>query len=86
MAEDLRGGRIVISAQAQPREGHAWVCNRQQNLQELSIVTNEQPYDLAVHPRGGSMLYISHLNPKAIPLHFILYKWNIWMESVSSAF
>ena len=46
--EDLYGGKIVISAAAKPKDGHPRVYNVQQNLQELSIVTNEKPHDLVI--------------------------------------
>ena len=46
--------------------------NSPTNLQELSIVTNEQPHDLIVQLREGGFKIISDLNPKAMPLHFTL--------------
>ena len=70
--EDLYGGKIVISAAAKPKDGHLRVYNVQQNLQELSIVTNEKPHDLVIKTRGGRLETISDLNPKAMPLHFTL--------------
>ena len=70
--EELYGGKVVISAAAKPREGHPRVYNVQENLQELSIVTNEKPHDLVIHKRGGGLEKISDLNPKAMPLHFTL--------------
>merc|ERR1712082_127822 len=70
--EELEGGQVVISAGARPREGHARVYNSQSNLQELSVVTNEQPHDLVIQLRGGGLRTISDLNPKAMPLHFTL--------------
>ena len=70
--EELQGGKIVISAAARPGQGHARVYNLQGNLQELSIVTNEQPHDLVLQLRGGGLQSISDLNPKAMALHFTL--------------
>ena len=70
--EELQGGKVVISASARPQQGHARVYNVQENLQELSIVTNELPHDLVLNLRGGGFEYISDLNPKAMPLHFTL--------------
>ena len=70
--EELHGGKVVISAAARPQQGHARVYNVQANLQELSVVTNEQPHDLVINLRGGGLQFISDLNPKAMPLHFTL--------------
>ena len=70
--EELQGSTVVISAAARPPQGHARVYNAQTNLQELSIVTNEQPHDLVVQLHGGGLRFISDLNPKAMPLHFTL--------------
>ena len=70
--EDLRGGTVVISAAAKPKEGHERVYNVPENLKELSIVTNEKPHDLVLNLRGGGLQFISELNPKAMPLHFTL--------------
>ena len=55
-----------------PKEAHSRVYNVQENLQELSIVTNEKPHDLVINKRGGGLEKISDLNPKAMPLHFTL--------------
>ena len=46
--------------------------NAQVNLQELSIVTNEQPHDLVIRLREGGLKAIPELNPTAMPLHFTL--------------
>ena len=70
--EELQGGIVVIRAAARPQQGHARVYNAQINLQELSIVTNEQPHDLVVQLHGGGLRFISDLNPKAMLLHFTL--------------
>ena len=70
--DELEGGKIVISAAAKPQHGHERVYNAQINLNELSIVTNEKPYDLVINPRGGSIQTISDMNPKTMPLHFTL--------------
>ena len=47
--EELHGGKVVISAGARPQQGHARVYNAQVNLQELSIVTNEQRHDVLLN-------------------------------------
>lgn len=70
--EELHDGKVVISAAARPQQGHERVYNIQANLQELSVVTNEQPHDLVLNLRGGGLQFISDLNPKAMPLHFTL--------------
>ena len=73
--EELQAGTIVISAAARPQGGHSRVYNVQSNLQELSIVTNDddrRPQDLVLHLRAGHLTTISDLNPKAMPLHFTL--------------
>ena len=80
--EQLEGGKIVISADNRPREGHARVYNAQANLQELRIVTNEEKHDLVIQCRAGGLQRISDLNPKAMPLHYTLlfidgtYGWD----------
>ena len=70
--EDLGEGKIVISATARPQDGHNRVYNVQANLQELSIVTNEEQHDLVIQLRGGGLKIIPDLNPKGMPLHFTL--------------
>ena len=70
--EELQNGKIVISADARPAEGHARVYNAQENLQELRIVTNEKPHDLVVQRRSGQLTIVNDLNSKALPLHFTL--------------
>ena len=51
---------------------HERVYNVPCNLQEVSIVTNEQPHDLVIQPRGGGLQIISDLHPSSMPLHFTL--------------
>ena len=71
-AEKLRKGKIVISAKAKPKDAQPRVYNEQVNLNELSIVTKENPHDFVINLRGGGQRIINDLNPKAMPLHFTL--------------
>ena len=79
---DLENGKIVISAKKPTREDHDRRYNLQTSLQEVSILTNEQPNDLILQRRGGGLQYVSDLNPKGMPLHFTLlfphgtYGWD----------
>ena len=73
----------LLSQQKKPsREEHDRRYNLQTNLQEVSILTNEQPNDLVLQRRGGGLQYVSDLNPKGMPLHFTLlfphgtYGWD----------
>ena len=81
--ENLEQGKIVISAKSRPREEHQRRYNDQTNLQEVSILTNCEPHDLVLQVRGGGLQKISDLNPKGMPLHFILlfpfgtYGWDL---------
>ena len=56
--------------------------NEQLNLKEVSILTNSEPHDLVLYQRGGPLQKISDLNPKGMPLHFIIlfpygtYGWD----------
>ena len=81
-AEELGHGKIVISAKARPSEEHERRYNAQVNLQEVSILTNNEPHDLVLQQRGGGLQTISDLNPKGMPLHFTLlfphgtYGWD----------
>ena len=70
--EQLQSGKIVVSAKAQPRNARPRVYNHQVNLDELSIVKNEQRHDFVIHLREGGLRIIHDLNPKAMPLHFTL--------------
>ena len=69
-AEKLLKGKIVISAKAKPKDAQPRVYNEQVNLNELSIVTKENPHDFVINLRGGGQRIINDLNPKAMPLHF----------------
>ena len=70
----LSGGKVVISSTAKPKQAHKWTLNVQQNLQELSIVTNEQPHDLVIHNCAeGKLQTISNLNHKDMLLYFTLF-------------
>ena len=77
--EELYGGKVLISAAVKPREGHDLVYNVQQNLQDLSIVTNEKPHDLVIRKRGGGLEKISYLNPKTSSFHSSLPRGNLWL-------
>ena len=55
-----------------PSDEHARRYNVQTNLQEVSILTNEAPFDLVLQRRGGGLTSIHELNPKGMPLHFTL--------------
>ena len=80
--EDLKEGKIIISAKAKPIGEHKRCYNQQINLQEVSVLKNNDPHDLVLQLRGGSLKDISDLNPKGMPLHFTLlfpygtYGWN----------
>ena len=79
--ETLAGGKIVITAK-KPSNEHARRYNLQTNLQEVSILTNEEPFDLVLQKRGGGLQTVSDLNPKGMALHFSLlfpfgtYGWD----------
>ena len=79
--EDLLDGKIVISAKA-PRGEHVRRYNLQTNLKEVSILTDSQPHDLVLQKRGGGIRLIHDMNPKGMPLHFVLlfphgtYGWD----------
>ena len=79
--EDLLDGKIVISAKA-PRGEHVRLYNLQTNLKEVSILTDSQPHDLVLQKRGGGIRLIHDMNPKGMPLHFVLlfphgtYGWD----------
>ena len=81
--EELGQGKLVISAKARPKGEHERRYNPQMNLQEVSILTNNEPHDLVLQQRGGSLQAISDLNPKGMPLHFTLlfpygtYGWDL---------
>ena len=80
--EDLANGKIIISARDKPKEEHARRYNLPTSLHEVSILTDNQPNDLVLRRRGGSLMRISDLNPKSMPLHFTLlfpygtYGWD----------
>ena len=46
--EDLRTGKIVITANARPKGEHQRLYNDQINLQEVSILINSEPHDLVL--------------------------------------
>ena len=64
-------GKIVIAAK-NPSNEHKRRYNCPTNLQEVSILTNGQSHDLVLQRRGGGLQYVSDLNPKGMPLHFVL--------------
>ena len=70
--EELAHGKIVISAKERPRGEHERRYNAPSSLEEVSILTNEAPYDLVLQMRGGGLRSIHDLNPKGMPLHFTL--------------
>ena len=80
--DDLANGKIIISARDKPKEEHARRYNLPTSLHEVSILTDNQPNDLVLRKRGGALMRISDLNPKAMPLHFTLlfphgtYGWD----------
>ena len=47
-AKDLKEGKIVISAKARPKGQHTRRYNEQINLQEVSILKNNEPHDLVL--------------------------------------
>jgi hypothetical protein len=78
-SEDLKHGKIVISAKNRPKGEHARRYNNQLNLQEVSILTNSEPHDLVLQQRGGRPHSISDLNPKGMPLHFtVLFPYGTY--------
>ena len=82
--ENLEHGKIVISAKNRPLGEHARRYNEQLNLKEVSILTNSEPHDLVLYQRGGPLQKISDLNPKGMPLHFIIlfpYGTYGWIQS-----
>ncbi len=70
--DDLAEGKIVISAKEKPLNEHVRRYNLQANLQEVSILTNEEPHDLVLQKRGGGLHTIHDLNPKGMSMHFTL--------------
>ena len=70
--EQLPKGKIVVSAKAQPKNAPSRVYNPQVNLDELSIVRNEERHDFVIHLRDGGLRIIHDLNPKVMPLYFTL--------------
>ena len=69
--EELCQGKIVICEKA-PRGEHTRRYNRQLNLKEVAIMTDSQPHDLVLQKRGGGIKKIHDMNPKGMPLHFVL--------------
>jgi hypothetical protein len=68
--EELKAGRLVISAKKRPAGEHARRYNLATNLAEVSVLTNCLPNDLVVTRRDGRKELISELNPNAQGLHF----------------
>ena len=81
-SEELKLGKIVITAKEKPREEHQRRYNKHLSLHEVSILKNSEPHDLVLQLRGGSLQDVSDLNPKGMPLHFTLlfpygtYGWD----------
>ena len=81
--DQLAQGKIVISATNKPANEHPRRYNAPNNLQEVSILTNEVgKHDLVLYKRGGGLKTISDMNPKGMPLRFTLlfpfgtYGWS----------
>ena len=78
---ELIEGKIVISAK-KPSGEHSRRYNLQSNLKEVRILTNCQPHDLVLQKRGGGLQTVNNMNPKGMPLHFVLlfpygtYGWD----------
>ena len=70
--EELAGGKLVISAKARPVGEHARRYNLTTNLQEVSVLTDCTPHDLAVTKRDGKLEVVSEQSSAAMPLHFTL--------------
>ena len=68
-SDELKIGKIVITAKAKPEAEHTRCYNEQLNLQEVSILKNSEPHDLVLQQRGGTLQDISDINPKVMPLH-----------------
>ena len=78
-SDDLKYGKIVISAKNRPKGEHARRYNNQLNLKEISILTNSEPHDLVLRQRGGGLQSISDLNPKGMPLLFtVLFPYGTY--------
>ena len=53
--EELKDGKIIISAKNRPRGEHERRYNQQVNLQEISILRNSEPNDIVIQQRGGPL-------------------------------
>ena len=62
----------MISAKARPVGEHARRYNLTTNLQEVSVLTDCRPHDLAVTKRDGKLEIVSEQSSAAMPLHFTL--------------
>ena len=63
--DEIKEGKLVISCKARPDGAHERRYNEQQNLSEVSVLTNSESGDLVLKT-------ISDLYPSAQPLHFTL--------------
>ena len=70
--EEIQEGKLVISCKARPSGEHQRRYNEQENLSEVSVLTNSEKGDLVLRKRGGGLQFISDLHPAAQPLHFTL--------------
>ena len=72
--DELKEGKIVISCKRsdRPKNSHDRRYNLQQNLSEVSVLTNSVPGDLVLRKRGGGLQQIYDLHPAAQALHFVL--------------
>ena len=87
-AEQLQGGKLVISAKARPAGEHARRYNVSTNLQEVSILTDCRPHDLVVTTHEGKLEHVSEQNRAYQPLHFtLLCPWGDegWHPDLRSA-
>ena len=70
--EEMKEVKLVISCKARPEGEHERRYNLQQNLSEVSVLTNSQSGDLVLRKRGGGLQFIEDLHLAAQPLHFTL--------------
>ena len=69
---DLAEGKLIISCKERPIGSHERKYNVQQNLTEVSVLTNSVPGDMVLHKRGGGLQTIYDIHPAAQPMHFVL--------------
>ena len=69
---ELAEGKLIVSCKERPKGTHERKYNIQQNLTEISVLTNSLPGDMVLHKRGGGLQTIYDIHPAAQPMHFIL--------------